>query len=461
MSKTRAQLQAVAFLVLAAIFTARGELVTDFVATTNAVATNLFSGRVGIGTNSPSTLLDVNGNAIIRGNLIASNGLTVSGPVSGITAAQVGAISTTDRIYRAALTNEAQFATTAQGAQASTALQPNSSGARLTGITAAQVGAVATNDARYLAALTNIPAGAVGTAQLASGAVTTGKLDLVTLDSRYVRSTNAVVRIITNSQPNVIMGTNVLCVGSLAVGSDLVVNGMISGNGAGISNVSVDASQITTGTLSTSVGGVWNAANIILSPVGDIPTTTAFVPGYRYYRLVMNAVGGNSQGMVALDELQFKVSGAWLTNHMTGNASGAIGGYVPTISASAEYSASYAAYKAFDGVIGTSSSYWNSPAGCSLTTAPFTCNPAQWIGVDFKTNVQISGIKLTGNSVAGNSNGQYNPTDFVLQGSSDNSAWTVIIGSARTGVNNLTSTSTHEWTWLNWFYLGDASKGTP
>ena len=273
MNKIRIQLQAIAFLMLAAISTARGELVTDFVTATNAAATNLFSGRVGIGTSTPATLLDINGSAIVRGNLIASNGLTVSGPVSGITAAQVGAVSTTDRLYRAALTNAAQFATAAQGALASTALQPTGSGANLTGITAAQVGAVAMTNSRYLAALTNIPAGAVGTAQLAVGAVTTGKLDLATLDLRYATSTTGLVGI-TNRQSNVTLGTNVICAGSLSVSNNLVVNGVFSGNGIGITNVSVTASQVTTGTLSAARlpdSGVWNAVNLYLPSVDSIP----------------------------------------------------------------------------------------------------------------------------------------------------------------------------------------------
>ena len=454
MNITRAPLHAIAVLMLAAI-TARAELVNDFVTATNSAATNTFSGRVGIGTNNPATLLDVNGSTIIRGNLIASNGLTVSGPFSGITAAQVGAVSTTDSIYLAALTNAAQFASAAQGALAGTALQPNGSGANLTGITAAQVGAVATNDARYLAALTTIPAGAVGAAQLAAGAVTTGKLDLATLDLRYVLSTNAVVRI-ANNQPNVILGTNVLCIGSLAVGNNLVVNGRISGNGARISNVSVNASLITTGTLSKSIVGVWNAANLILLPVGDISMgsfatlkkATASVPGYRYYRFVMNAVVGNSDGTAALDELQFKIGGAWLANNMN---TGYIGVYTPTISASS-WSAWCDPICAFDGCggsAGSSTPYWSSALGSYKTSAPFTCNAPVWIQVDFKAIVQIAGIKATGVSLYSNNSGKYNPTDFVLQGSNDDCFWTEIIGSAQTGVKNLNSTPTFEWTWAN------------
>ena len=446
MNITRAPLHAIAVLMLAAI-TARAELVNDFVTATNSAATNTFSGRVGIGTNNPATLLDVNGSTIIRGNLIASNGLTVSGPFSGITAAQVGAVSTTDSIYLAALTNAAQFASAAQGALAGTALQPNGSGANLTGITAAQVGAVATNNARYLAALTNIPAGAIGAAQLAAGAVTIGKLDLAKLDLRYVLSTNASVRI-ANNQPNAILGTNVLCIGSLAVGSNLFVNGMISGNGVGITNVSVDASLITTGTLSKSIGGVWNAANLTLLPVGDIsmgsfatmkaPATTASMPGYRYYRFVMNAVDSNPQGMMLLDELQFKIGGAWLTNSM-----GGFWGYTPAVSASTVWGpdcSDYAAGKVFDGVTGSGpdssyKSFWSSWWNVGMP---------QWIKIDFKANVQITGMKVTGFVL-----GQYTPTAFALQGSNDDNAWSEIIGSARTGVHNLNSTLTCEWTWLN------------
>ena len=86
-----------------------GVLVTDYLMATNAAYANYLLGKVGVGTTNPATLLDVNGNATIRGTLIASNGLMVSGPITGITAAQVGAVVTTDARYLAALTNAAAF----------------------------------------------------------------------------------------------------------------------------------------------------------------------------------------------------------------------------------------------------------------------------------------------------------------------------------------------------------------
>jgi hypothetical protein len=55
---------------------------TRGIAQTNVTATNVFMGAVGIGTNQPSTRLDVNGDATVRGALIING--TISGSGSGL-----------------------------------------------------------------------------------------------------------------------------------------------------------------------------------------------------------------------------------------------------------------------------------------------------------------------------------------------------------------------------------------
>ena len=118
-----------------------------------------------VGAVSTSVTITINGNT---GRLNSNLTFTVSGGGGGggggnvdsvfgragvvvaatgdYTAAQVGAVSTTDPIYLATLTNAAQFATAAQGAKADAALQPNGNGSQLSNITAAQVGAAVPAD---------------------------------------------------------------------------------------------------------------------------------------------------------------------------------------------------------------------------------------------------------------------------------------------------------------------------
>ena len=83
----------------------RGELVTDFVTTTNAAATNTFLGNVGVGTSTPAYKLDVTGNLRVTGTgtfaVVTGNG----SQLTGITAAQVGAVASNDARYIATLTN--------------------------------------------------------------------------------------------------------------------------------------------------------------------------------------------------------------------------------------------------------------------------------------------------------------------------------------------------------------------
>jgi hypothetical protein len=132
----------------------RAELVTDFLTGTNAVATNYFLGKVGVGTARPEQKLDVTGNLrvtatgtfaavlvqsnlVVAGALAVSNGMIVSGPVAGLTAAKLGAVSVSDARYLAALTNAAAFdpAGAAAAVQASLATLPSG----ISGATATQI----------------------------------------------------------------------------------------------------------------------------------------------------------------------------------------------------------------------------------------------------------------------------------------------------------------------------------
>ena len=93
--------------------------------------------------------------------------------LSGITAAQVGAVPTNDLRFLAALTNSAQFATAAQGTLASTALQPTGNGSQLIGLTVTQVsGALSVSGSAN--SLSGCPSGAdtLGAATTALNAAT-------------------------------------------------------------------------------------------------------------------------------------------------------------------------------------------------------------------------------------------------------------------------------------------------
>ena len=139
----------------------RGELATDFVTATNAVRTNYFRGKVGIGTTNPVQILDVTGNLRVTG----------TGTFFAVTG----------------------------------------SGAGLSGI-----GSNAIADGSITAP--KIASNTITTAHLMNGAVVTGKLDMASLDERYLGKTDAkLLAAITNNQPNVTLGANVICAGALAV----------------------------------------------------------------------------------------------------------------------------------------------------------------------------------------------------------------------------------------------------
>jgi hypothetical protein len=186
------------------------------------------------------------------------------------TSAQVGAVATNDARYLAALTNPAQFATSAQGAKADAALQSNGSGSLLTGITAAQVGAVATNDARYLSALTNAAAfDAAGAASSVSNWsvatlyprsnpsnwITAAQVPAQTNQGYAGQSGTAQVAIVattvTGSQSNIIAGAVTNGQASLTIngpgtfGGDLSVGGSLYVVNVTVSNTQVVATNLT------------------------------------------------------------------------------------------------------------------------------------------------------------------------------------------------------------------------
>lgn len=63
----------------AGTITAFKAVIAESIAQENPVATNVLMGKLGIGTNEPSTLLDVNGDATVRGALTVSGGINGSG----------------------------------------------------------------------------------------------------------------------------------------------------------------------------------------------------------------------------------------------------------------------------------------------------------------------------------------------------------------------------------------------
>ncbi|MBI2438293.1 MAG: hypothetical protein HYV36_05725, partial [Lentisphaerae bacterium] len=128
-------------------------ITSDGINQTRASATNVFLGKVGIGTDLPAEQLHVGGNVQVDGSLSlggdprsnwpsgAEGALMVSNNLSEISGEANKEAARANLGLGSAATNEA-----------SVFLSPTSDGSQLTGITAEQVGAVSTNAGALLAA---------------------------------------------------------------------------------------------------------------------------------------------------------------------------------------------------------------------------------------------------------------------------------------------------------------------
>ncbi len=119
---------------------------------TSASGANVFMGKVGIGTNNPAEQLHVVGNARVDGTNIVS-AITLGGETR--TTWPTGNLSASNNL--ADITNQAAARAnlglgSAATNEAGAFLSPNGDGSQITGITAAQVGALSTNAGALIAA---------------------------------------------------------------------------------------------------------------------------------------------------------------------------------------------------------------------------------------------------------------------------------------------------------------------
>jgi hypothetical protein len=195
-------------------------------------------GKVGVGTNQPATLLDVNGDATVRGALAVSGGISGSGAslsgldatnlssgtvplarLTGITSNQMD--STTDAAYRNAppgVTNHAELSNLSYAASGHTGFQP--AGDYLTN---GQTGVTLSGTISGTGAgLTGLDAG-----NLSTGTVALGRLSGITTNQMAEVERIRVDQAVTNGQTNV------------------TLSGTFSGNGDNLS--SLNASNLSSG----------------------------------------------------------------------------------------------------------------------------------------------------------------------------------------------------------------------
>ena len=241
-------------------------IATDYINATKAGTTNAFLSNVGIGTTSPTQMLDVMGNLRVTGTGTFAKVVGNGSGLSNIVASQVGAVATNDARYLASLTNASDFASAAQGALAATALQPNGNGSQLSGLNVIQVsGALSATgsanglsgcpsgaDAVGLAAAVQAQLPAIGTAasnaQSAAANAQTTANDAQTLASNALAAADSKLSptgngsqlvgitvdqvsgaLSNNNASEVFFGTNLTVGGSLILSNGLTVVGAVSG----------------------------------------------------------------------------------------------------------------------------------------------------------------------------------------------------------------------------------------
>jgi microcystin-dependent protein len=173
----------------------------------------------------------------------------------------------------------------------------------------------------------------------------------------------------------------------------------------------------------------------------NLPTKThtfmGVSPPYRYIRLRVGSVSALDD--VGVEALEFRWNDTWQANAMTNYSVGTIGPYSPTISASSEY-AGYYAHSPFKAV---TSARWHTVAGSFSSTAPNDALMENWLKVDFGVGntVSLQGYRIHGYDT----NGNYRPDDYWLEGSNDDTNWYVLEGSRHTEstVPKITFTETY------------------
>lgn len=161
----------------------------------------------------------------------------------------------------------------------------------------------------------------------------------------------------------------------------------------------------------------------------------------RYYRLYVTSISASSasSSYASVAEWQFKIGSSWLTNAMTSDSTGHIGGYAATISASSTYMSNHP-YYAFDGESESSESHWFSDEGGFSLSAPY--DGLAWLMVDFGQPVPISGIRIKGMDDSRTTNNYWSPDVFKVQGSSNGADWVDLGWTISSGVK--THSRTHE-----------------
>lgn len=155
----------------------------------------------------------------------------------------------------------------------------------------------------------------------------------------------------------------------------------------------------------------------------DPPALEAPGQAKRYYRIRLTSA--DAQDSIHLGNIELQWDDTWQTNAMTGASSGTIGGLSVTASASTMYSATYAAWKAFDS---SGSTGWWTPYGTYGGGNYDELSPV-WVKIDFGANPVV----LTGVRLEDTDNWTWTSDVAHVESSDDDSTWTTITGSELIG----------------------------
>jgi hypothetical protein len=154
--------------------------------------------------------------------------------------------------------------------------------------------------------------------------------------------------------------------------------------------------------------------------------------GHRFYRFVVDSTATSVESTLVF-EVQFKASSNFLTNAVTGNRTGTIGGYPVVVDYSSYGTAQQLGWKTFDGLnSGPQNNGWLSMKYTFSNVAPYDADPPQWVSVDFGSNpIDVTGLRIWGDMTSF-TNG---PDAFHLEYSEDGRNWSVVSGSTRSGID--------------------------
>jgi hypothetical protein len=185
--------------------------------------------------------------------------------------------------------------------------------------------------------------------------------------------------------------------------------------------------------------------------IGETSTKkTAFVPltapRYRYVRIVFPSLKQpwSSASHLDIEGLELKWDGQWRQGTFS-NFTGTLGPYEVTVSASS-YDSRFNGFPYYAFRKGPNGDIWETIGNTYSNNGTFDAlGDPQWLKLDFKSNsVAIQGIKIDGGDSRDAMGSEGSPDSFYLEGSQDNTNWTVIEGSRHENVDTTVMTA-FEW----------------